>query len=223
VRDHPGAELRSTVWSNPVSSKSSPSAYAHDKRSRTAPAACRSVRFSAIWNTVTNASRPGDQPSGPVTPNAPVNSTSANNSPNPSRTATGSGTSRPRYLARTALATSAAGSGHGRGSIDMPTTPPRPEADRNRPHHDHPQPHHPNDQLQRMTTRVGRGYDRLVTQGQDLGGSTMVNARTAAGTARTLGPPGLWRCGGPDAAVGFLDGPSGRVGHLARKTATGSR
>ncbi len=85
----------STVWSKPVSSRSNPSAYAHDSRSRTASAACRSVRFSAIWNTVTKANRPGDQPRGPLAPNADANSASANNSPNWSRTATGRGTSRP--------------------------------------------------------------------------------------------------------------------------------
>jgi hypothetical protein len=86
-------------------------------------AACRSVRFSAIRNTVTNARRPGDQPRGPVTRNAQANSASANNSPNRSRTATGSGACRPESFARTARATSTAGSGHDCGSIDTPTHP----------------------------------------------------------------------------------------------------
>ena len=87
--------------------------------SRTASAACRSVRFSAICNTVTSANLPGDQPGRPRTPNAGANSASGNNSPNRSRTTTGNGGSRRRYAARTAATTSGAGSGHDRGCTDI--------------------------------------------------------------------------------------------------------
>jgi hypothetical protein len=77
------------------------------------------LRFSAAWNTVTSANRPGDQPSGPRSANAAANSASANNSPNSSRTAIGSGGRRPPYMARTARVISSAGSGHGRGCNDI--------------------------------------------------------------------------------------------------------
>jgi hypothetical protein len=113
-----------TDASNPASVRSNPSAYFQSNRSRTASAACTSVRPSAICNAVTSANRPGDQPGRPRTPNAAANSASANNSPNSSRITTGNGNSRPAYVLDTASATASTGCGHGRGCTDIthPTT-----------------------------------------------------------------------------------------------------
>ncbi len=86
-----------------------------------ASAACRSVRFSANCNAVTNASRAGDQPGRPRTPNAAANCSSVNSSPNSSRITTGNGARRPRYILRTAAAISSDGSGHGCGCTDIKT------------------------------------------------------------------------------------------------------
>jgi hypothetical protein len=87
---------QSTEGSNPSSSRSSPSAYFQEILSRTASAAWRSVRFSTICNTETSANRPGDHPGRPRTPNPGANSASGTNSPNRSRTTTGSGGCRRR-------------------------------------------------------------------------------------------------------------------------------
>ena len=70
-----------TEASKPGSLSDIPSAYFHEIFSRTASAACRSVRFSAICNTVPSASRPGDQPGLPRAANAAPNSSSVNTSP----------------------------------------------------------------------------------------------------------------------------------------------
>ena len=95
VLDHPGAELGQHGEVEAGVLQPQPERVGPREPVTTASAACRSVRFSAIWNTVTSARRPGDHPAGPVAPNACENSPSGNSSPSRSRTATGNGTCRP--------------------------------------------------------------------------------------------------------------------------------
>ena len=122
----------STVWSNPGSSRSRPSAYIQSIRVRAASAACRSVRSSAICNTVTNANRPGDHPGRPRSPNAEANSASGNTSPSRSRTCTANGARRRAYFFRTAATTTSAGFGHGRGCTDTTDSILRPDEGKTR-------------------------------------------------------------------------------------------
>jgi hypothetical protein len=61
---------------------------------RTASAAARSARFSSRCSTVTSASRDGDHPGRPRSPNADANSPSSSHCPSRSRTCTASGRGR---------------------------------------------------------------------------------------------------------------------------------
>ena len=119
-------------------------------------AACRSVRFSAICNTVTSASRPGDQPGRPRRPNASANSASGNSSPSRSRTCTGNGASplSPVHRPNRPHDLRGSGSGQGCGCTDTTSSDPRDNGAHHRRLHDplrpqdtpHPTPHRINHQ-----------------------------------------------------------------------------
>ena len=183
----------STDGSNPSSSRSSPNAYFQEILSRTASAACRSVRFSAICITVTSANRPGDHPGRPRTPNAGANSASGNSSPSRSRTTTGNGGSRRRYAARTAAAISGAGSGHGIGCTDisrhLPTAGGQGGTDRRKimepedGQHDHDTPDQPNYLASRVMNRedYDDGKERIVYGMGDEPWKVFINRPEKAG------------------------------------------
>ena len=110
-----------TESSNPGSSSGRPIRYFQSSRIRTASAAIRSVSFSARCSTVTSASRDGDHPGRPRSPNADANSPSCSHSPSRSRicTASGRGVFLPRYMDAIAAVICGSGSGQAAGCMDM--------------------------------------------------------------------------------------------------------